>query len=130
MTSTAGCTPITFCEVYGRGAIVQEANLSRRNLNIEGMKTFDLRVRRDDGEFWDLSRARHRAEVFQYIDEHSPDWVICGPPCTSFSLLNRNLNFPKMTPEAAAQRISDGMVHLRFACALFKKQVEQGKNPA
>ena len=60
-------TPCTFHGIYGRGAIVNEANAARRDMNIKGLRTFDLRVVRDDGMHWDLTIAKHRAEAFKII---------------------------------------------------------------
>ena len=39
----------TLYEVYGRGAIVQEALTSRRNLNLNVLHAMDLRTQRSDG---------------------------------------------------------------------------------
>ena len=110
MTSTTALTPTTFCEVYGRGAIVKEANAARRNLNIRGLRTFDLRVQRDDGEFWDLSKPGHRRDALRIIEETDPDWVICGPPCTVFSALNYWMNYPRMSKEAVDAKIAMGLL--------------------
>ena len=55
MTAHAKLPQTTFHEFYGRGEIVQTANVARRDLNIKGLAVFDLRVVRPDGKFWDLS---------------------------------------------------------------------------
>ena len=39
----------TFYEVYGRGAIVQEAMKSRRDLNLKGLHAMELRTKNADG---------------------------------------------------------------------------------
>ena len=52
MTHSPGMPPCTFHEVYGRGAIVQAANDNRRNLNVKGLRVFELRTDRPDGTYW------------------------------------------------------------------------------
>ena len=74
----------TFHEVYGRGFICEQANLERRNLNVRGLRVFDLRVLRPDGAPWDFTKAAHRREARQMVEDEEPDWIICGPPCTPF----------------------------------------------
>ena len=123
MTCNTHMAPTTFCEVYGRGEIVNTANEARRNLNLKGLRTFDLRVRRDDGVFWDLSKAQHRREALDIIEREDPDWVVCGPPCTAFSALNHWLNYPRLPKEHVDATIAEGIVHVRSACRLYKSQI-------
>lgn len=78
MTANLAMTPTTFCEVYGRGEIVKHANTARRNLNIKGLKTSDMREKRADGTCWDLSKPSHRRDAYRIIDEMDPDWIIAG----------------------------------------------------
>ena len=48
----------TFAEVYGGGAIVDCANKARRDLNLKGLRSLDLRTLRSDGRPWDFSASR------------------------------------------------------------------------
>ena len=117
----------TFHEVYGRGFIVETANHARRDLNVKGLRVLDMRVLRPDGEKWDFTKAAHRREARELIAREDPDWIICGPPCTAFSNLNYGLNYPKLPPDEVDRRVAAGMVHLRFACHLYRDQVRRGK---
>ena len=42
--------PGTSVELYGRGAIVQNANKQRRRLNVEGHDAFDLQTTKPNGQ--------------------------------------------------------------------------------
>ena len=63
----------------------------------------------------------------QLVESEDPDWIVGSPPCTSFSLLNRGLNYPKMDALVVEEKIREGLLHLRFVCALYKRQVRCGK---
>ena len=87
---------------------------------------FDLRVRRDSGEFWDLSKASHRRDALRIIDEQDPEWVICGLPCTALSAINFWYNYPRLPKDIVDAKIADGLVHLKLACALYQRQIRRG----
>ena len=88
MTHSPDPKATSFFENYGRGAISQAAAEGRRNLNVVGLRVLDLRTMRDDNTHWDLSKPSHRRDAFVPSVKENPDWVICAPPCTAFSLLN------------------------------------------
>ena len=57
-----------------------------------------------------------------------PTWLIGSPPCTSFSKLNTNMNFPKMDPAVVAEKVAQGRRHLRFVLSLYKLQLDGGRH--
>ena len=117
--------PVTFVEAYGRGGLTNEA--ARNPLGTKGLRSLDFACLRPNGERLDLSRATDRREAMELVESDDPDWVIGSPPCTSFSLLNRGLNYPKMDKDVVAAKIKEGLVHLRFVCALYRRQMRRGK---
>jgi site-specific DNA-cytosine methylase len=76
----------TFVEMYGGGSICEEAEKSKRSLNLDGLNAFDLRTLKPDGTPWNFCRRKDREEARKYIRQHKPDWIIGSPPCTSLSL--------------------------------------------
>lgn len=110
----------TFMEVYGRGAIVQCANQARRDLNLQGLCAMDLRTTKPDGTPWDFSCRSDRRLARRMVEEKDPDWLIGSPPCTSFSIWNYGMNFPKMDPQRVKQAVEEGRVHLNFVASLYR----------
>ena len=118
--------PSTFVEVYGT-SIFDHNLMSRRNLNIEGLRSFDLRSLKPDGTPWNFMKRSDRKLARRMINEQDPDWVIGAPPCTAFSIWNHGINFKKMDPETVRQMLEEGRAHLRFACSLYRRQIANGK---
>ena len=114
--------PVTFGEVYGRGKILADAN-NRPSLNVHGLFALDLTTNKPDGTPWDFNERADRLMAIDLIDRLKPMWLILSPPCTSFCLLNRNINYPKMDPIKVQQLIMEGKRHLRFAVMLARKQI-------
>ena len=79
-TLTGKVSGTTLIEAYGRGSIMAEANLSRRNLNVHGLHALDLRTTKEDGTPWDFNQRSDRKLAFQLIERDCPDWVIGSPP--------------------------------------------------
>ena len=116
---------ITFIEAYGRGGLSDEARSS--SFNVHGLRALDFACLRDDGTPWDFSKSSHRADAMKLVDADNPDWIVGSPPCTAFSLLNVGLNFPKMPVEDVKRRVKAGLVHLKFVCQLYRRQIRHGK---
>ena len=57
----------SFVEVYGRGSIMADANLRRRNLNARGLAALDLRGLKEDGTLWNFSLKNNRREANRLI---------------------------------------------------------------
>ena len=53
-------------------------------------------------------------------------WVIGAPPCTSFTALHHTINYAKMPADEGKRSMDKGMLHLRFACKLYRDQLRQG----
>ena len=117
----------TFMEVYGGGSINAYANASRRNLGLKGIGALDLRTVKEDGTAWDFTKRADRKLARDLIDRENPDWLIGSPPCTSFSIWNYAMNFPKMNPEQVKASVEEGKLHLRFMASLYRKQMLKGK---
>ena len=94
-------------EVYGRCTTVKEAYRARMDLNVKGLRVFGLRAVRADGECWDLSKAKHRADAWAIIEAEDPNWITSGPPCTAFV---RHQRFPPLSTHEARGR---GQAHQR-----------------
>ena len=86
----------------------------------------DLRTLKPNGEPWDFSRAADRALAMKMVREKRPQWIIAAPPCTPFSVLNFNMNYPRMTAEEVQAKLEEGRVHLQFVCRLYRYQVKHG----
>ena len=92
------CNP-TFVKVYGQGNIVNASHGVRRNLNVNGLRAFDLRTFKPNGEAWDFNKSSDRREARRYVEEEKPTWVIGCPACTFFSSWNQSMNHRKMDPD-------------------------------
>ena len=86
-----------FVEVYGT-SIRNHLLTSRRNLNIEGLDSLDIRTLKPNGQPWDFNRRSDRKEARELIDRLDPTWLIGSPPCTAFSIWNLGMNYRKMKP--------------------------------
>ena len=118
--------PSTFVEVYGK-SIYDHSHMSRRNLNVKGLSSFDIRSLKPDGTPWDFLKRSDRKLARRMINEQDPDWVIGAPPCTSFSIWNHGMNYKKMDPDRVSQLLAEGRQHLRFVCSLYRRQIARGK---
>ena len=118
----------TFVELYGRGKLLEASHGCRRNLNIDGLRALDPRTHKKDGTPWDFNLAADRQEALMLIDTTQPTWVIGSPPCTPFSKLNVNLNFPKMAPEIVREKIKEGIRHLHFVISIYRKQLNAARH--
>ena len=83
----------TVAEVYGGGAIVDCANKARRDLNLKGLRTRDLRTLRPDGRPWGFTVRADRILAREILDQDDPDWLIASPPCTALSLWMYAMNY-------------------------------------
>ena len=106
--------------------MLEAAHGCRRNLNLEGLHAMDLRTLKEDGTPWNFDNADDRRLAKEMVLRLQPTWLIGSPPCTAFSKLNINLNFPKMDPAEVAARIAQGRRHLRFVLSLYKIQLDGG----
>jgi len=66
----------TFFDIYGQGNIVQASHGCRRNLNVDGLKAFDLRTFKPNGQAWEFHKAADRREERRNVAEEIPRWII------------------------------------------------------
>ena len=116
----------TFVEVYGR-SIFDQSQLQRRNLSVQGLGALDLRTNKPSGEAWNFLLRADRREAQELVNKLRPDWILGAPPCTAFSIWNHGINYKRMSKDKVEKLISDGLVHLKFMCRLYKSQIEQGR---
>ena len=118
----------TFFEFYGQGNLVKASHGPRRNLNLNGLRAFDLRTNKRNGEPWDFARSADRREARRYVEREKPTWVVGSPPCTYFSRLNQSLNHKKMDPQVVEERRREAELHLHFVIGIYKIQLENGRH--
>ena len=99
-------------EMYGQGTIVSEANRTRRSLNCEGLRAFDLRTNKPDGCPWNVDKREDRKLARQTIAGDDPEWIIGSPPCTAFSTWSRQMNDRKMPVDKVRVAIEGSKRHL------------------
>ena len=118
----------TFYEVYGRGALVEDAKRAGSSLNVVGLNALDLTTAKPDGTTLDFTLKADRKLALHLIEKDSPYLVILAPPCTSFCKLNRNINYRKMPKERVDKLKKEGLLHLHFAISIALKQLRAGKH--
>ena len=116
----------TFIEAYGK-TITDYANAYRRNLNVKGLASLDLRTPKANGEQWDFRKASDRREARRLVRRLDPDWVIGAPPCTAFSIWNYGLNYKRMDAAKVQEKLEEGRLHLQFVTSLYREQLKRGK---
>ncbi len=75
-------------EIYSPPRITLEAQ-RRPALGISGLKAFDLSTPHPEGGSWNFNLKEHRELATRICEKDDPDWLICSPPCTHFSVLGR-----------------------------------------
>ena len=114
VASLTGATP-SFIEVYGRGGLTDAAQ-KFKGLNVVGLRVLDLISHRPDGEKWDFTKTQDRKWAKRLVEQEDPDWITTAPQCTSFSVLNHGLNFPRMSDSEVQKRWKEVMIHMDFVC--------------
>ena len=82
---TKNSNQVTFHEFYGRGTLVEQAELS--SFNVKGLRSLDFANVKPDGSRWDFRLKKDRHEAMRLVELEDPDWIIGAPPCTAFSVL-------------------------------------------
>ena len=54
----------------------------RRNLNLIGLRAFDLRTAKPDGEPWEFTKGSDRRLARKIVEEEKQTWIVGSPPCT------------------------------------------------
>ena len=115
-------------ELYGVGNLIEASNGCRRNLNLTGLDALDLRTHKADGTPWDFNSAADKRLAKKMVLEKEPTWLIGSPPCTPFSRLNTNMNFPKMPKHVVEAKLAEGRRRLRFVISLYQLQLQAGRH--
>ena len=110
------------CEVYSPPRIVAEA----ARCGLRPGFSLDLTVERKDGDQWDFSRKKHRAEATRMVLQDEPYCLIGSPPCTMFSVL-QNGNRWRFTKKDWQQKLDKAEVHIRFCLQLYEIQRRAGR---
>ena len=66
-TAVGSNNEASLVEEYGRGSIMADANLKRRNLNMRGLAALDLLTLKEDGIPLNLSLKKNRREASPLI---------------------------------------------------------------
>ena len=93
-----------------------------------GLNALDLRTCMKDGTPWNFDLREHRQMAKQMVIDLKPTWLIGSPPCTAYSRLNWNWNFPKMDQARVQEKIAEGRRHLRFVISLYRIQLQHGRH--
>ena len=65
---------------------VTKAATRRPDLNVKGLRAFDLSTNQPGDGSRDFNIKSHRELARQTCDPDDPDWIIGSPPCTDFSI--------------------------------------------
>ena len=85
-------------ELYGRGSLIHGANVTNKNLNVQGLDALDLRTRKPSGEPWDFPKPSDRTFAVWLAKTRKATWVSGAPPCTACSNL-QGLEFPNISSQ-------------------------------
>jgi hypothetical protein len=97
------------------------SKLGREKFGFQPGGCFDIRTG------YDLSKPEVREAVWQRIIAEAPLLLMTSPPCTEFSILQRNFNHPKMDPIVRARKIKEAKELLEFALRCCEYQAQQGR---
>ena len=62
------------------------------------------------------------------VPELTPTWIIGSPPCTAFSIWSMGINYKKMDPKDAAEKLEEGRLHLEFMAGIYREQLRHGRH--
>jgi hypothetical protein len=75
---------------------------------------------------WDFTRADHRREAKQLLDEQQPRLVVLSPKRSPFSCM-QNLSKGKRDPIKVAAELEEGDQHLKFCVEIAMQQHRAGR---
>ena len=106
---------VKMSEVYSPGTIGD-----RCNGDVEALDAMDLRTG------YDFRLAAHRKSAVATFGRTQPDLIVGSPSCTAFSRA-QNMNLHKVEPLKRAERLEEGILHLKICCALYRSQMKAGR---
>ena len=112
-------------ELYSAPRVTDAARRHARFGILPGLG-LDLTGTDEDGGLpWDFNEPKKREKAERLIEAQRPVLLICTPMRTAFSNI-QNLNKMKRDPKIVAAELGKAREHLKWCCALYKKQVERG----
>ena len=97
----------SFAELYGRSRILEASSGCGRNLDVKGLHVLDLNTCKSDGTPGEFNLEADRVMARHRVENDVPTWTLGATPCTAFSLLNINLNYGKVAPSDAAEKLTE-----------------------
>ena len=104
-------------EVFCPPRLVAEAN--RRGLRAS--------VSLDQTTGWDANKTAEKQSGRILLATRKPWLLLVCPECRMFSILQRNVNVPKMDPTAVAHQMEEAIDHVAYSCELCVEQARSGR---
>ena len=110
-------------EVYSPPRIAEMA----KQFGIAAGFSLDLtQVDPHDGQPWDFSIPEKRRRALKMVEDSKPFMLILCPMCGPFSAL-QSFGFGKLDEDEQLRRMSNAMIHIKFAVELCLKQYAGGR---
>ena len=75
---------------------------------------------------WDFDKVEQRNKAMRRRHEEKPLFIIGTPMCTAFSVLQQ-WNYPKVDPQAVADKLKTARMHLEFCMNIYRMQMQSGR---
>ena len=111
-------------EVYSAPRVTAMAR-RRRKYGIDPGVALDLTTVDEHGRPWDFDDPRQRQQAQRLLAEQRPVLLIGSPMCTAFSRLQQ-IGIHRRDQAKMEENRARALVHLRFACQLYLKQIARG----
>ena len=101
--------------------------MARRRARLGVLPGFalDLTGCDEKGRPWDFNIPEMRDEAERRLDHQKPMLLIGTPMRTAFSKI-QNLNKARRDPAVVKAEYEKALVHLRWCCRLYQKQIDRG----
>jgi hypothetical protein len=119
-------TKASVAEVYSAPRVTRAATLLP-GLGIGPGAALDITTCDEHGRPWDFSDPAMRSKAERLIEETEPDLLVGSPECVAFSPWQRLNRLRSKNPQKHKKMREDGVVHLKFVCHLYAKQVKTGR---
>ena len=101
----------------------REIDMCRKYV-LEPGESLDLKTR------WDLSNRNEQRRARESVRARAPYLIICSPPCTKFSnlqRLNKAINGPEWHEKFEVE-LEEAKEHVRFCVGLMREQLAAGRH--
>ena len=112
-------------EIYSPPRVTSAAKLLP-GMHLTPGFALDLTTVNAKGEPWDFDDDDKQDEALRLIDEIKPLFVVGSPMCTAFSTWQR-LSAARRDPKEVEAQYQRALKHLRFACQVYRKQLDAGR---